>query len=243
MSNKTISINPSLFTLSGNSKTKKNREKKQKSTITPLISPNVLKNKLLKRIKEHKQKETENIDNKKKNNNSSDLENLELKELNKFNDEFNDSLNYLQTLSKQKKMNDEKSIYEKQKKIKKDEIERKTLKNYNPNQNENSSYVNLELPQELQIKTEEFISTEPKIIIKPNTSDSVPYGILKGGNKPTYRDWNKTQKNNLISNPHACLSIEGIELNKSRNERENRLNLLREKLKNKQQEKNIPFFN
>ena len=47
MSNKTISINPSLFSIGGN-KTKKNKEKKQKNSIKPLISPNVLKNKLLK---------------------------------------------------------------------------------------------------------------------------------------------------------------------------------------------------
>ena len=64
MLNKTISINPSLFRMGG-SKTKK-KDKQQKSTIIPLISPNVLKNKLLKRIKEHKQRETENLENNKK---------------------------------------------------------------------------------------------------------------------------------------------------------------------------------
>ena len=56
MSNKTIEINPSLFTVGGLSN--KNRSRKNKPKIAPLISPNVLKNKLLKRIKEHKNKET-----------------------------------------------------------------------------------------------------------------------------------------------------------------------------------------
>ena len=134
MSNKTISINPSLFA-SGGSKTKKNRDKKQKPNIIPLISPNVLKNKLLKRIKEHKERETENLVNNKKklNGEKSSLpsDNYIKPEIKEYSDEFSDSINYLQTLSKQKKINDEKNNYEKQKLKRKDELERKTVKNYN----------------------------------------------------------------------------------------------------------------
>ena len=48
MSNKEIKINPDLFNIGGFSKTKKKREKKIKP-ISPIISPNVLKNKLLKK--------------------------------------------------------------------------------------------------------------------------------------------------------------------------------------------------
>ena len=110
MSNKTISINPSLFSIGG-SKTKKIREKKEKPTIVPLISPNVLKNKLLKRIKEHKQRETENLENNKKKLSTPEesIKNDIVKhESSSFSDEFSDSINYLQTLSKQKKVNDEK---------------------------------------------------------------------------------------------------------------------------------------
>jgi len=60
MSNKTIHVDPALFSVGKFNKTKKNREKKEKPIIKPLISPNILKNRLLKKIKDHKQREIKN---------------------------------------------------------------------------------------------------------------------------------------------------------------------------------------
>jgi hypothetical protein len=245
MSNKTISINPSLFSMGG-SKTKKNREKKTKPTIVPLISPNVLKNKLLKRIKEHKQRETENLENNKRKlplPEESIKNDIVKHELSSFSDEFSDSINYLQTLSKQKKVNDEKANYERQRQKKKEQLERKTVRNYHePHVQHN---VNLDLPEELMsrplivVNTDDMTTGGQSIQLHTKTSDSIPYGILKGGSTPTYRDWARTQRNYDVINPQAALTIQGIELNKEKNERENRLNNLREKLKQKQIEETI----
>jgi hypothetical protein len=238
MSNKTISINPNLFTLGG-SKTKKNREKKQKPNSVPLMSPNVLKNKLLKRIKEHKNRETENLaNNKKKLNNETNVNDDKKDEIKSFSDEFSDSINYLQTLSKQKKINDEKNIYEKNKQKRKEELERKTIKNYNSlNESPPPPYVNLDLPEELKISNIDPI-IEP-IKINPHF-DNVPYGVLKGGTKPTYRDWSRTHRNNIVTNPNNALVIEGGELNTIKNKRETHLENLRKKLKLKELENSTP---
>lgn len=228
MSNKTISINPGLFSLNG-SKTKKNREKKQKPTITPLISPNVLKNKLLKRIKEHKLRETESLDSKKKSSETPIINTAG--EINSFSDEFSESINYLQTLSKQKKVDDEKRKFEAQKQRRMSELERKTIKSYHT-QPQPQPFVNIDLPEELQqplikVNTEQLIS-DGTFTLK----SQVPYGILKGGQKPTYRDWTRTQRNNIVTNPNAALTLQPI--NNIKSDRENRLQNLREKMKLKQ---------
>jgi hypothetical protein len=245
MSNKTISINPSLFSLGG-SKTKKNREKKAKPTAVPIISPNVLKNKLLKRIKEHKQIETQNLENNKRKLEPK-IENLKPSkktakpgepmddEILNFNDEFNDSINYLQTLSKQKRVDDEKAKYDAIKQKRKEEIERKTIRNYHLGGAPiNNPIINMELPPDLQepiIQTS--IATEPYKINSPYKGDSVPYGVLKGGLKPSYREWARTQRSNIVTNPNASLVIEGGSINSQKTARENRLNMLKEKIKQK----------
>ena len=232
MSNKTISINPGLFSVGG-SKTKKNRDKKQLPSVKPLISPSVLKNKLLKRIKEHKQRETENLENNKRILTVPQEKNEKINEISSYSDEFSDSINYLQTLSNQKKINNEKINYEKQKQKRREELERKTIKNFQPiNNSISQQIVNVDLPEELRqplinVNTENFIPNNNPIRI----NDQVPYGVLKGGIKPTYRDWNKTQRSNVVFNPNSALIIEGSMFNKEKSERENRLNNLREKLK------------
>lgn len=236
MSNKTISINPSLFTIG--SKTKKNKEKKEKPKNVPLISPNVLKNKLLKRIKEHKQKESKNTDKNISNANiisSQNKINSESTHLESYSDEFNDSINYLQTLSKQKKINEEKINYEKRKQKQKEDLERKTVKNYKEmNELSVNQNVQIDLPEELQQITPFQVEDIPAISSNTNMYDPVPYGVLKNGSKPTYRNWTKTQKSQFVTNPNSALTIEGIDLNKNNSERERRLGLLRKKFKQKE---------
>lgn len=256
---KQISINPDLFSVG---KTRKKREKKPKPDKVPLISPNVLKNKLLKRIKEHKIKETESLDNNKKkfpkdNSVSGSINSVSkpnLVDLSDYTDEFNDSINYLQTLSKQKKENDEKVSAEKNKQKMKDDLERRTVKNYQSllsgstlASSSNLPQVNIELPDELKQQLVDVNTTQlvlnalnsqgaqtPLVLTQPYKVDSaVPYGCLKNGIKPNYKEWNKTQKNMIVTNPNLSVVIDS-NISSQVSERENRLQNLKNKIKEKQ---------
>ena len=147
----------------------------------------------------------------------------------KFNDEFTDSINYLQTLSKQKKLDVEKKNNEIFKQKKTEEIEKRTIRNYH--ELNLKPTVNIDLPDELM----QSIIDEPYKINLPQTLNDVPYGVLKGGIKPSYREWVRTQRNNVVTNPNASLIIQGG-INNQQIARENRLNLLRQKIKNKAEE-------
>lgn len=255
MTNKTISINPSLFSFNTATKTRKKRERKIPDA-KPLITPNKLKAELFKRIEAHKRHETENLGKKEKPEISINTEiigkNNKENDIN-FDDEFNNSITYLQTLSKQKKINDEKKNYELQKQKRKEELERKTVKNYgaiysNNNNNSNSNntginnflnqQINVELPEELMGPMIQQNNSVPLILQQP-IRDPIPYSNLKGGLKPTYRDWNKTQRNLIVQNPNDSLIIQNNIQSNKMNEREKRLSNLKEKIKQKQFEKEI----
>jgi len=191
---KTIQINPELFKIPGN-KTRKNREKKELS-INPIVSPSNLKNKLLKRIKEHKTKEKK----------ESNLPNVESSNKS-YSDEFYGALDYLSDLSKKQKVTEAKHR----------SLNTRTLKNYQtPSQiseNISNSFsltndISLELPPELQepVKSSMFVPQNNdvfKVNYKYNTSanDDVPYGCLKGGKKKTYREWKEISKPDTIDLP------------------------------------------
>lgn len=275
MSNKRIEINPALFSMNGANKTKKKREKITKQIATPVISPNVLKNKLLKRIKEHKNREnnigggngdnSNNIriainndgkNNEQKNqpdNTGANNANRSDDDIFKYSDEFNDSISYLQSLSKEKKLNDEKTLYEKQKEKRREELQRSTLKNhYSMTSSQHSShspshspspFVYNELPDDLKeplikVDTQKLtINNESPLNLKYKVDSIVPYGVLKGGMKPTMREWNKTQKNRDFISTTTPPNTGGSNSNNS--EREYKLNALKEKIKEKQKQQQL----
>ena len=228
---KTIQISPELFNLSD--KTKKNREKRLRPSMQQLVvKPNSLKKHLINRIKEHKMKEKTGSE-------SVSTGTSTTSENSNFTNELYDSFNYLSSLSKKHKEDDDKER-------KRNLLANKTVKNYNAT-SETPSYfqqnlssmpmVNLELPDELK-ETYTPLLIEPSMPnIKINSyspGEPMPYGCLKGGIKPTYRTWNATRKNYdsvlmPMSAPPVSISFpqESLEVT----ERERRLELLKMKMK------------
>ena len=191
---KTIQINPNLFKVGG--KSRKNKGEKGKGpNVKPIISPNLLKNKLLKRIKDHKQQSQQKQDT-------------------EYTDEFNDSLEYLKSLTLQKKTDD----------FKKKTIRNKLHLKTSPSMltaptPTNEANIQLDLPEELkdlvlftpEPQPQPQPQPQPTLVpmsspvalsmpafeqmtltnhIEPYKLDKeVPYGCLKNGFKKTYRNY------------------------------------------------------
>ena len=179
-SQKTINVNPDFFSLTPggrkkDSKTRKKREKKQKPQT--LVKPNKLRKQLLSRIKDFQK------------NNEENNKILEVKtDIQEFDNEFQESLKYLESLAKNKKS------------IKREKSERrKTQKNklMPPVSNTVPPEMNIPLP----ISQTHITATVETDISHPSThqtlrikhKDNPPYSNLKNGSRPTYREWKKKQ--------------------------------------------------
>ena len=223
---KTIKINPELFGLKKN-KTVKNQN--NKPIPSPIINHNSLKRKLIEKIKQHKHKFSGNItpsENLSSHNNNVSTDN----EL----DEFEESIQYLTELSNKYKVNNL-TLETKPKRE-----HNRTIKHLNNNP---IDMVHLELPEDLKQNPPPMNNTQ----IKSNINRHLPpihlnythsrqilptpqYSCLKGGSRPTYRQWMKTQKNNPS---HPPIYIENpIISNNTTNERERKLQALKEKIRN-----------
>ena len=107
-----------------------------------------------------------------------------------FESEFEKSLGYLQEITKNKN---------------------KSRKNKSSYIDKNKVDVSLELPPELNSNGIAPITSDSPIL-QLNQKQDVPYGCLKGGSKPTYRQWmQKTQRNhhglNVITPPKVVPKI------------------------------------
>lgn len=269
---KTIKINPELFKsgFSSSDKTRKNREKRPKSNIPITLNESSLKKQFLTRIKEHKNKEKNDLDVSIKMNDESRYNSSVTNT--RGQDELYESMNYLTLLSKKQKEDNEKKKYEKKN-------QNKTVKNMSYSNTYDSSsipHVELELPDELkepvfinppEINTSAIHLNKPSTniwsttgnVVKSNES-SVPYGCLKGGSKPTFREWNRTIKNHTPNSSENTMTTNNIlNVNYSmetqqqqrplqvssapvndglvKTEREKKLELLRKKLKEQEQNK------
>jgi len=221
---KIIKINPALFTI-GKSGGGKNKTEKKRPIITPLIQPNSLKNELLRRIKKHKNKEIEKIQEQDKKNRKG-LENVNI---GKYTDEFNESMDYLNILSSEKKLSTPTQTFQ------------KSRDPYIP--------VQLDLPEDLKeraISPARFIANNepkwretPSMELKYKVDNDVPYGCLKNGYKPTFktlRNHSPIQNTVRISNPPVQTPIQTPTIRNDVSEREKRMKVLKDTIQKKKSE-------
>jgi len=167
---KTIQINPQLFSIG---KKKNKTEKKRPSKDALAFKPNSLKRELMKRIKSHAVKSDKQQRDVMKNN-------VDMKS----NNDFDKHLDYLNNLSKEQKRERRKNRHTRR-------------SNPQPVPMTQPPTAFLDLPPELNEKsfTINVDSNGPTVQLNEPFQTEPPYGCLKGGGKPTFKDWKrKTQK-------------------------------------------------
>jgi hypothetical protein len=206
MIKKTIQINPDLFKLNGKSK-KKKRKKIKPKLLSSSLKPNQIKKQLIARVKLH-QKRKQN-----------DIEKEREKEIKEFQDNFNDSMNFLEQISKK---------HYKKKQHKKQQDRNKTQKKY---------IDNTKLKNDIKIQNN-ITQQSPDSYFKSEERPDPPYSILKNAKnkaKPLFSQYNKTLKktdSNELNIPKIHIENTDIEqLSNTFVERKNKLDELKAKIK------------
>ena len=211
---KSISINPSYFKIGG----KKEKKKKKKPSFKNKLKPNDIKKKLIAKIKAHQKKEKnkEIIEHEKENNT--------------FKNEFQETLSYLEDMKKKKKQ-------KKQKKKEKRKNRNKTLKK----STQQAGFMSQTNDNKIDINP--MNSGNSSNTNSSNSNDNInsilpdpPHGCLKGGKKPTWRQYNKTLKKNKNEILNEYTIKPNFNLSSQFEERSDKL----EKLKDKFREINEP---
>jgi len=209
--NKTIKISPELFQLPSSTKTVRNKSKPQ---VTSLIRPNMLKQSLIRKVKDHKTREAS------KKGNTISKETTNTTTSSSVDDDFNSSLRYLQELAKKKETEGKvlDSLVAVNLELPEELKEKKSL-----GVRFSDALVEME-PDPPSVKKENGAQGAY------NKDAFVPYGCLKRGNKQTYRQWkvNSTRKN----------GISGL-LEQGKTEREKKLDLLKQRWRKQQEEKSM----
>lgn len=166
------------------------KSKKKKPKINNLMKGVSMKKKLLQQVKKHHNKTLKNQFSKNKKDYPSNSQEI---------NSFDESLDYLDSvLKKQKQKKKEKEI---QQKVEKERNLQKQIQNETYNQIQNQEIT---LPKKPTTSVElyhpkERIGNSVPITLKK----APPYGILKNGKKPTYRQYNQTLKNKTLKTFHG----------------------------------------
>ena len=255
---KTIQFNPAFMKSSTNKTRKNKKEKKEKPK--PVIKPNKLKKDLLEKIKKHQQ--NERIKNTPDNDNNTENNDKEFHNdfVNSL-DYLNNLSNKKRTNEKKQKGKQNKTLKNpiKDDSVPNVSFDNSQLVSIdlpmdfdlNNDINQTTTQMNSQIKninnqinnavQLTNVVTENMTNT-PKIggstpsTVTPSTNMIInhdsPYGCLKGGNKPTYRQFhNKTLKN--TNNTNVIINNNGENVNSSRKENLNKLKKSYKKIRQK----------
>lgn len=194
---KSISINPEFFKISGRASKKKKKQKPKFNAKS--LKPNDIKKKLIAKIKAHQKREKEKLQQ----------ENETKKET--FRSDFKETISYLEEMKKnnikKKKKKRERNKTLKRRKDQPLSIETTESSDTQNNNNTQPSGIQIHLGSMDDKPTTDNINNNSNSQINNLIAKDPPYGCLKNGSKPTWRQYNKTLKKEKTSESKPMFNL------------------------------------